>query len=100
MAGPENFPLTLEDLKWTYECTRETQYPAKLLVLTNPLNGLVCTEVGLPADASGFRAKHAQRLTEVTAAVDAGYPDNFDLLIAEGQAVLKRRRGKQRRPSA
>jgi hypothetical protein len=65
-----------------------------------PLLAEYCTEVGLPADASGFRAELAQRLTEVAAAVDAGYPDNADLLIAEGQPVLKRRRGKQRRASA
>lgn len=39
-AGPEKFQLTLEDLKRTYECTKETKYPAKLLVLTNPHNPL------------------------------------------------------------
>jgi hypothetical protein len=32
--------------------------------------------------------------------VNDGYPDNADLLIAEGRPVLKRRRGKQRRASA
>lgn len=38
--GPEKFQLTLEDLKRTYKCTKETKYPAKLLVLTNPHNPL------------------------------------------------------------
>lgn len=38
--GAEKFELTLEDLKRTYECTKETKYPAKLLVLTNPHNPL------------------------------------------------------------
>lgn len=32
--------------------------------------------------------------------MNAGYPDNADMLIAEGQPVLKRRRGRQRRASA
>jgi hypothetical protein len=32
--------------------------------------------------------------------VNDGYPDNADLLIAEGRPVFKRRRGKQRRASA
>jgi hypothetical protein len=49
-----------------------------------------CAEVGLPADAKGFRAALQARLTEQADKSDAGYPDNADLVIDErGRAVLK-----------
>ncbi len=53
-----------------------------------------CTEVGLPATAGGFRAEIEQRLRQTAAGVDAGYPDNADLVIDHdaGRPVLKRHR--------
>jgi len=39
-------------------------------------------------------------LTSTAATVDAGYPDNADLVIDAGRPVLKRRAGKERRASA
>ncbi|HEY8741622.1 MAG TPA: Tn3 family transposase, partial [Chloroflexota bacterium] len=67
-----------------------------------PLLGEFCAEVELPADAPGFIAALRTRLTEGAAAVDAGYPDNADLVIdaATGVPTLKRRRGQERRPAA
>lgn len=64
------------------------------------LLGEYCAEVGLPQDAAGFVESLRGELTRVAAATDAGYPDNADLLIEGAQPVLKRRRGKARRPEA
>ncbi len=86
VVGSESFANLYEQLLSWPEC--------------QPLLAEYCAEVGLPADARGFRAQLEQQLTEVAATVNAGYPDNADLLIADGQPVLKRRRGKQRRASA
>ena len=46
--------------------------------------------------------RHAwkRQLTELAAQVDAGYPDNADLVISDGHPVLKRRAGKDRRAAA
>ncbi len=66
-----------------------------------PLVAGYCAEAGLPATAGEFVEALRRELTEVAAPVDAGYPDNADLVIEEsGQPVLKRRRGRERRPSA
>lgn len=66
-----------------------------------PLVADYCAEAGLPATAGEFVERLRQELTEVAARVDAGYPDNADLVIEDnGQPLLKRRRGRDRRPSA
>jgi TnpA family transposase len=73
------------------------------LMTADEIAGLVggyCAEVGLPATASALRVMVEDRLTTVAAAVDAGYPDNADLVVDEGRPVLKRRRGKERAVSA
>jgi hypothetical protein len=58
-----------------------------------------CTEAGLPADATSFRGELQRRLAEAAAVVDAGYPDNADLVIdPAGTPILKRRRGDAFRP--
>src|SRR5207302_7740109 len=55
----------------------------------------------LPSNPSEFTAGLRTRLAELAASVDAGYPDNADLMIdAEGRALLKARKGKERRASA
>ncbi|WP_326642899.1 hypothetical protein OIE67_21155 [Nonomuraea fuscirosea] len=52
-----------------------------------------CAEVGLPATASEFVTQLKTRMKDVAAAVDAGYPDNADLLIDEqGRPSLKARK--------
>ena len=66
-----------------------------------PLVAGYCAEAGLPADAAGFVDALRAQLTTVAARVDAGYPDNADLVIEEsGEPMLKRRRGTDRRASA
>jgi TnpA family transposase len=66
-----------------------------------PLVAGYCAQAGLPATAEEFVAGLRQELTEVAARVDAGYPDNSDLVIDEnGHPMLKRRRGRDRRASA
>jgi hypothetical protein len=66
-----------------------------------PLLADFCTEVGLPADVAGFTGTLRDWLTAVAAGVDAGYPDNADLVLDDaGVPVLKRRRGQARRASA
>ena len=76
---------------------------AQLLTWAECQEGLAdfCAEAGLPTDAASFRTQLQQRLAAAAAVVDAGYPDNADLVIdAAGTPVLKRRRGKARRASA
>src|SRR6266851_4323518 len=52
-----------------------------------------CAEVGLPADAKGFRDALEAKLAAQCAATDAGYPDNADLVIDDaGQPSLKQYR--------
>jgi hypothetical protein len=52
-----------------------------------------CAEVGLPTTASEFVAQLKAQMKEVAAAVDAGYPDNADLVIDEqGRPTLKARK--------
>ena len=66
-----------------------------------PLVADYCAAAGIPTTAGAFRAMVTAELTEVAGRVDAGYPDNADLSIDEqGNPVLKRRKGKDRRASA
>jgi len=62
------------------------------------LLGEFCAQAGLPASAEAFTAALRSRLTEQAASVDAGYPDNTDLVIDEvtGVPSLRRRRAKDR----
>jgi TnpA family transposase len=65
-----------------------------------PLVADYCAEAGLPATAGAFVAALRQELTDTAARVDAGYPDNADLVIDDdGRPRLKRRRGQDRRAS-
>jgi TnpA family transposase len=60
-----------------------------------------CAEAGLPSSPSEFTDGLRTRLAELAASVDSGYPGNADLVIdEEGRAVLKARKGKERRASA
>jgi TnpA family transposase len=53
-----------------------------------------CTEAGLPATAEEFTADLKDRLTRAATELDAGYPDNADLVIDDaGIPTLKRRAG-------
>ena len=67
-----------------------------------PLLGAFCAEAGLPASASEFVGSLRAALTAKAEEVDAGYPDNADLVIDEQTGVpsLKRRKGKDRSESA
>jgi hypothetical protein len=66
-----------------------------------PMVAGYCAEAGLPSSPSEFTDGLRTRLAELAASVDAGYPDNADLMIDEGgRAVLKARKGKERRTSA
>jgi TnpA family transposase len=59
-----------------------------------PLIGEFCAEAGLPATAEEFTAALKQRHQDAAAALDAGYPDNADLVIDEdGAPTLKRLKG-------
>ena len=57
-----------------------------------------CAQAGLPTSAGAFCDALRSRLTEQAASVDAGYPENTDLVIDEvtGVPSLRRRRGKDR----
>ncbi|MFE3584438.1 Tn3 family transposase [Streptomyces vinaceus] len=61
-----------------------------------------CEQAGLPATAQDFVTRLKTQLTETAAAVDAGYPDNQDLVIdpVTGVPSLKARRGTERAASA
>jgi hypothetical protein len=65
-----------------------------------PLVGEYCAQAGIPDTATGYVAAWKRELSRLAAQVDAGYPDNADLIISEGHPVLKRRAGKERRASA
>jgi hypothetical protein len=65
-----------------------------------PLVGEYCAQGGLPATAAECVAHWREQLRSVAAGVDAGYPDNADLVLDGGRPVLKRRTGKDRRASA
>jgi TnpA family transposase len=65
-----------------------------------PLVAEYCAQAGLPATAAGCVTAWKGQLTGLAAQVDAGYPDNADLVISGGHPVLKRRAGKDRRPAA
>ena len=59
-----------------------------------PLIGEFCAEAGLPATAEEFAAALKQRHQDAAAALDAGYPENADLVIDEdGVPTLKRLKG-------
>lgn len=60
-----------------------------------------CAEVGLPADAAGFRHQLQDRLAAQCAEADTAYPDNPDLVIDEaGMPALKQYRAAPPRPTA
>jgi TnpA family transposase len=65
-----------------------------------PLVGGYCAQAGLPGTAAGCVTAWKQQLTDLAEPVDAGYPDNADLIISDGRPVLKRRAGADRRASA
>ncbi|MCA1699244.1 MAG: Tn3 family transposase, partial [Actinobacteria bacterium] len=56
-----------------------------------------CAEAGLPTSARAFTDQLRTKLADQANMVDAGYPENTDLVIdpATGQPSLKRRRAKQ-----
>ncbi|MGI8429765.1 MAG: Tn3 family transposase, partial [Solirubrobacteraceae bacterium] len=64
------------------------------------LLGEFCAEAGLPTSAQAFTDALRATLTERAAAVDAGYPENTDLVIdkATGKPSLKRRRARDPDP--
>jgi len=66
------------------------------------LLGEFCAQAGLPTSAQAFTDALRAKLAGQAAAVDAGYPDNSDLVIDEATGVpaLRRRRGKDRDPGA
>jgi hypothetical protein len=61
-----------------------------------------CRQAGLPSSAAEFTAHIRQQLVDIAAEVDAGYPDNADLVIDEttGSPSLKARKGSERTASA
>jgi TnpA family transposase len=65
-----------------------------------PLVAGYCAQAGLPDTAAGCVTAWKGQLTELAERVDAGYPDNADLVISDGRPVLKRRAGRDRRASA
>lgn len=62
-----------------------------------PLVGEFCAQAGIPTEAEQVIVHYRQRLSEVAATVDAGYPANTDLVLEDGRPVLKRRQGADRR---
>jgi TnpA family transposase len=65
-----------------------------------PLAARFCEQAGIPTEAADLVAYYKAQLTRTATEVDAGYPANTDLVLAEGKPVLKRRKGADRRPSA
>jgi TnpA family transposase len=65
-----------------------------------PLVADYCAQAGIAPTADQAIAGWKAELTAAAAAVDAGYPDNADLVIADGKPALKRRTGTERRASA
>jgi TnpA family transposase len=65
-----------------------------------PLAARFCEQAGIPTEATDLVAYYKAQLTRTATEVDAGYPANTDLVLAEGKPVLKRRKGADRRPSA
>lgn len=66
------------------------------------LVGEFCAEVSLPATAQGFTEALRASLSVKAGQVDAGYPNNTDLVIDETTGVpsLKRRKGQDRSAAA
>jgi hypothetical protein len=52
-----------------------------------PLIPEFCSEAGLPARAGGFTAALEERHAQAAADLDAGYPDNADLVIDEDRGA-------------
>ena len=65
-----------------------------------PLVAGYCAQAGIAPTAGQAIAGWKAELTAAAAAVDAGYPDNANLVIADGKPALKRRTGTERRASA
>jgi len=65
-----------------------------------PLAARFCEQAGIPTEATDLVAYYQAQLTRTATEVDAGYPANTDLVLAEDKPVLKRRKGADRRPSA
>jgi len=59
-----------------------------------------CREAGLPEDGAHFVAELKAAMKELAIQVDAGYPDNADLVIEDdGRPSLKARKGAERTAS-
>jgi TnpA family transposase len=86
VAGSESYANLYDQLMPWSEC--------------EPLVGEYCAQAGLPATAAECVTHWREQLRSAAAAVDAGYPDNADLVLDGGRPVLKRRTGKDRRASA
>jgi hypothetical protein len=65
-----------------------------------PLVAQYCARAGIPATAAQAVAKWKAELEQPATQVDAGYPDNTDLVLEGGRPMLKRRLGRDRRASA
>lgn len=67
-----------------------------------PLLEEFCAEVGLPATARAFTENLRKMLTDRANEVDAGYPNNADLVIDEvtGVPAPKRRKARERTASS
>jgi TnpA family transposase len=60
-----------------------------------------CEETGLPGTGAAFTAGLKAAMSDLAIQVDAGYPDNADLVIEEdGRPSLKARKGAERTASA
>lgn len=65
-----------------------------------PLAAGFCAQAGIPTEAAELVAHYRNELVRTAAQVDAGYPANTDLVLDGDRAVLKRRKGADRRSSA
>jgi TnpA family transposase len=65
-----------------------------------PLAEAFCAQAGIPTQARALTVFYQRKLADTAAAVDTGYPGNTDLMLEDGQPVLRRRKGADRRPSA
>jgi len=65
-----------------------------------PLVQRYCAQAGIPGTAAEAVTRWRTELEQVAAQVDAGYPDNTDLVLDGGRPMLKRRLGRDRRATA